>query len=197
MTLADDIRACTLCPLAGRQEAGAQHVPATAGARYQPGGVAVLLDAPDYYEAMAGHLLTGKKGDAFGRMVEEAGLPVEELLVLASVRCHPPNNRLRDYPEALSNCAGWTAAELAAYAPKVMMVMGANAIKTVYGLEATVQGSRGAFLSTPAKHPWGRRVVTCTYHPAAASFDENVGPLIVQDLRAAKHRAELLKEVII
>ena len=88
-------------------------------------------------------------------------------------------------------------AELAAYAPKVMMVMGANAIKTVYGLEATVQGSRGAFLSTPAKHPWGRRVVTCTYHPAAASFDENVGPLIVQDLRAAKHRAELLKEVII
>lgn len=189
MGLADDIRACRLCPLWERQPEGGQHVPATVGARYAPGGVGVLLDAPDYYEVMAGHLMTGRKSSGFTRMVEEAGLALDELLLLASVRCQPVNNRLRDFPEAVSNCAGWTAAELDAYAPKVLMVMGSAAIKTVYGTEATVQGSRGAFLSTPASHAWGHRVVTCTYHPSAASFDSSVEPMIIADLRAAKRAA--------
>lgn len=159
------------------------------------GGVGILLDAPDYYESVSGRLLTGKKGTAFDQMAEEAGLPRVALVLLSSVRCRPPNNRLRDYPEALSNCAVWTAKELGAYGPKVLVLMGSAAIKSVFGTEATVAGSRGQFTSTSAKHPWGRRLVTCTYNPSAAAFDASVGPLIVQDLIAARKAAERLEGV--
>ena len=199
MTLADDIRACTLCPLAGKQEAGAQHVPATVGARYRPGGIAVVFDAPTYYDAKDGKYLAGKNGALFDSLAAEAGLSREDIVVLGAVRCRPPNNRLRDYPEAVANCAVWTKAELDLYQPKVMVLMGSEAIKTGFGADATVARSRGQFLATPAKHPWGWRTATAAYNPAAAAFaggaDSEIGRQIVSDLVGAKRALELLREV--
>ena len=199
MILADDIRACTLCPLADRQEKGAQHVPATVGARYQPGGIAVVLDAPTFYDAKEGKYLAGKNGALFDSLATEAGTPRDDIVVLGTVRCRPPNNRLRDYPEAVANCAVWTKAELDLYQPKVLVLMGSEAIKTGFGAEATVARSRGTFMATPTKHPWGWRTVTAAYNPAAAAFaggaDSEIGRQIVSDLTVAKSALELLRNV--
>lgn len=199
--LADAIRACTLCPLASKQEPGAQHVPATVGARYQPGGIAVVFDAPTYYDAKEGHYLAGKNGTLFDTMAADAGLSRDDLVLIGSARCRPPGNRLRDYPEALANCATWTKQELDLYQPKVLVLMGSEAIKTGFGAEATVARSRGTFMATPAKHPWGWRTVTAAYNPAAAAFaggaDSEIGRQIVSDLAVAKSALELLRNVSI
>lgn len=201
MALADDIRACTLCPLYERQEPGAQAVPPFPGALYQVGGVGVLCDVPRYYEAQEGKSLVGKDGKLFDQLAEEAGLPRATLFLDNLVRHKAPGNRLRDYPEAVANCAHWTALSMAQYNPKVLVLMGATALKQIFGNEATVTGTRGSFAALPAKHEWGARVVIATFHPAAARYNggrgSEIANYIVQDLKAAKRAAELLEGVML
>ena len=176
-----------------------QHVPAEVGALYVPGGIGILCDVPNYYDARAGQPLTlqATAGKLMQELLAAAYMERAELLITDSVRCH--TKRLRDYPEAVSNCATWTTAELLAYQPKVMVLMGGTAIKSVFGADATVGRMRGTFASTPPKHPWGWRTVVCTYHPSAASFeggvDSDIGRLIIGDLMMAKRAAAVLAGV--
>lgn len=175
------------------------HVAGEAGESYRQGGIAIVLDTPNFYDAKAGRPLapTSAAGKLTAELLAAAGMSRADLFITDSVRCH--TKRLRDYPEAVSNCSTWTTEEFQLYQPKVLVLMGATAIKSVFGTDATVGGSRGTFSSTPAKHPWGWRTVVCTYHPSAAAFDggldSDTGRMIVADLLSAKRAAVLLDGV--
>ncbi len=201
MTLADDIRACVRCPLTEKQEDNAKHVPGGAGSLYQPGGVAIIADAPGYYDAKAGVALTTEGRNTPGKMLDEllaiAGMSRDELFVTYSVRCRPPNNRLQDYPEAVITCGGWTEEEMRAYDPAVVVLMGRVALRSVFGADASVMNTRGWHTATKPDHPWGHKVMIATYGPGAASFaggvDSEPAQFIIKDLKAAKATAEALR----
>lgn len=189
MNLADAIRSCTRCPLGEAQEDGNKPVPLYLGPKYPKRGIAVVCDFPRYYDSKAGKPLRGRDGEMFDKLAAQVGLTREMFLLTNSVRCKPPNNRIDDYPEAINACAHWTQTEFETYDPAVVVLMGRVAIRSVFGAEATVAGTRGTFSSTPAKHPWGNRVAVCTFHPGAAGFaggpDSETGKHIVNDLKAA------------
>lgn len=190
VSLADEIRACTRCPLHAKQEPGALHVPGIAGENYTKGGIAVLCEAPGYYEARDGEPLVGKSGLLFDSLLERAGIQRSDLFLTNTVRCRPPNNRIKDYPEAVFACGDWTAKEFALYEPTVVVLMGATALGNVFGADARVGTTRGTLTATNAKHAWGARVYVAAYHPAAAVYgggiDSEVGQHIVNDLATAK-----------
>lgn len=195
MSLAADILACTRCPLHEKQEtfkdgSVGRPVPPAVGSHYKRGGIAVVCEAPGFWEAKEGQPLVGKAGQMFNQLAHKAGLERSSLLLTHSVRCRPPNNRVADYPEAIHACAHWTTEEFTWYTPAVVVLMGRVAIRQVFGAEATVGATRGTLDTTPPKHPWGSRTCICTYHPAAAVYgggeNSDAARFIVQDLMAAR-----------
>lgn len=198
MELADRIRACRTCiTLRSDQEESTLPVPPFVGSEYAVGGLAVICEAPGFYEARDGEPLVGNAGKMFDKLAERAGLSRELFLLDNSVRCRPRNNRIADYPEAVAACSAWTNEVFAEYQPAVVVLMGRVAIRSIFGADATVGATRGTFAATPKKHPWQRRVITCTYHPAAAIYGggehSEVAKQIVADLVAANRAWEVLR----
>lgn len=169
-------------------------VPPAVGTRYRAGGLLVLGDSPGFYETLGkqrGKPLVGKPGELFEALAAEAGIARDDLVLDYMVRHRPPNNRLKDYPEATLACSHWTNIVMATYQPKVVIVFGSESVKHIFGETAGVQNTRGTLNATPPKHPWGHRLVIATYHPSAAIYaggaQSEVGRQIVQDLRTARN----------
>ena len=189
--LALRINTCRQCRLGDLRT---QAVPAAVGAFYERGGMAVMCEAPGAGEDATGMPLVGPAGREFDRLLSAAGVARESLLILNRVRCRPPRNRIADYPDALLGCDPWTAAELAEYNPRVVILMGATAIKPVFG-EKRVGEVRGIQRATGEDFPWGARCWAPTYHPASLfrpSGRQNKG-LITQDMQEAKRTWLLLR----
>lgn len=201
MSLATDLEACVRCPLYAKQDTDrygktAVVVPPEVGHAYRPGGLLILGDSPGFYETLGkqrGRPLVGNAGDLFEQMAQVAGLSRGDFVLDYLVRHRVPNNRLRDYPEAILGCSHWTSLVMQQYDPRVVVVMGSEVIKSVYGAEASVGNTRGTLTSLPAKHPWGRRLVMATYSPSAAVYQGGIGSdvarMIIHDLAAARHAA--------
>lgn len=187
--LATNIRGCVLCPL---QETRKNATPADVGPEYRVGGLAFMAGFPRALEDAAGKpLVSGSArygipaGVLFEQALGMAGLDRGDVLVLNRVRCKPPRNRIGDYPEATANCDQWNVAELEAYNPGVVVLLGGSTVSGVFGAKAKVTHLRGVFRSTGDEFPWGKRVWTATFDPSAAGHQPELLLEIVDDIKQA------------
>lgn len=185
------VHQCQTCRLGAiRDEAGMLAVPAQPGPNYRVGGIGIMCEAPGRDEEQAGQPLVGSAGKLFTKLVRRAGLHRDDLLLLNRIRCRPPQNRIKDWPEAIAACDPWTAKELHAYNPAIVVMMGGTSMTAIFGATAKVTTMRGTFQAKDERHPWGKRVYECSFHPAAAIYgggeNSEVAGHIVNDLRAAK-----------
>lgn len=192
------VHECRLCKLGElRLEGGYLPTPALPGKNYIQGGIAVMCEAPGADEEVRGEPLIGKAGRLADQLFAGAGLLRGDILLLNRVRCRPPANKLKDWPEAVSACDRWTDAELRRYDPSVVVLMGATALTAIFGAQAKVGTSRGTFVAKDDRHDWGKRLYTATYHPAAVAraggIKSELAGLVQADLRAAKKAWEELQ----
>ena len=191
--LVDALRACRLCPLHAKQAPEGVVVPPAVGFGYRPRGLMLLGEAPKYAEAEGkrskGIPFGGESGAMLDTLLAEAELMRDEIILDYTVRHRAPNNRLRDYPEAVMSCGKWTAWMMATYDPGVVLVMGAAPLKEIYGEKAGVGMTRGTLRPLSKRHAWGARVVLASYDPGAAVYgggpQSEVARHIVADLRTA------------
>ena len=179
--LISQILTCQKCRLSQSRNLA---VPAEIGTRYS--GLAIMGEAPGAQEDLKGRPMVGRAGELLERMLTGAGLTRESVMILNRVRCRPPRNRLQDYPEATLNCDEWTQAELAAYQPSVVVLMGKTALQAVFGKLVGVGETRGMMRQTSEEFAWGARSWVATYHPAAALRNPELIPIIIKDLKQAK-----------
>ena len=188
--LAKAVQECTRCPLSAKQEPNTLHVPAEVGKDYHKHGIGIICEAPGYYEAKSGRPLVGKAGQLFDQLVAQAGLSRDQLMLTNVVRCRPPDNNLKDYPEATFACDHWTQLELSVYDPALIILMGATAMSKAFGADAKVGATRGTFTI------WNGRVAAATYHPSAAVYGggltSETANYIIRDIRMAKRVWESL-----
>ena len=184
------VHACRLCKLSEfRLEGGYLPTPALPGKEYHEGGLALLCEAPGADEERVGEPLVGRAGKLTDQLLKAAGLGREQVLLLNRIRCRPPGNRIKDWPEAIANCDPWTAQELRMYNPSVVVLLGATAISSVFGAKALVTQTRGSFLAKDDRHEWGQRVYGASFHPAAGlrtgGITGEVCLTIIADIKAA------------
>jgi DNA polymerase len=196
LTLALAVAGCNkACKLL--TDRGGVPCPAMPGKDYQPGGIALFLEAPGADEeqpltkgAAYGAPLVGRAGKLMNTLLYRAGLTRDEVLVMNRIRCRPPRNRIVDYPDAVLACDDWVQRELATYAPSVVVLCGKVAGETVFGANIGVGATRGTIRHTQPPNPYGDRDWIMTYHPSAAlrhgGAGSNVAELIVTDLMEAK-----------
>lgn len=173
-------------------------MPATPGPRYEKGGIALFVEAPREAEDAVGRQLEPgyrygrpNAGVLVGQMLQMAGLDRDETLVLSRVRCRPVRDRLDDSPEALANCEPWNVEEFALYDPAVVVCMGNNAMRPIFGAKALVTHIRGTARTTGPNHEWGHRTWLATFHPYSVSRTPALMVDVAADLQAA---VELWKE---
>jgi uracil-DNA glycosylase family 4 len=186
---ASAILTCEDCPL---HLTRIHAVVANAGKRYKPGGLAFMTDGPRWQEDEVGLQLVAKVnrgrkngGAIFDELLAEVGLERADVLVLSRIRCAPPRGQFNNFPEAFANCERHTVAELTAYDPGVVVLMGARTIPPVYGAKAKITLVRGTRRATGEKFEWGSRVWVPTYHPSAAVQDADLRSLMREDFRLA------------
>jgi uracil-DNA glycosylase family 4 len=183
MSVADDIRACVRCSLHDKRK---NAVPAEAGSQYQRGGIAIFAEAPGADEDALGRPMVGRAGKLMDDALKEAGLSRDVVVVLNRVRCRPPRNRLQDYPDSILSCDDWVKAELDEYDPRIVVLSGNTAMRSVFGATTNITSVRGTARATGVDFPYGSRVFVPCFHPAAALRNSELKQTIVDDLRLAK-----------
>ena len=135
----------------------------------------IVGEAPGRREDETGQSFVGRSGQLLFRLIEEeVGLTRAQCYSTSVVKCRPPNNRPPQRLE-LEACRPWITQQLVAVAPRVVVVLGASAARSLLGRRDPMSALHGEIVSL------GSATALATYHPAAALRG---GARIVDLLRA-------------
>ena len=158
---------------------------------------AIMLvgEQPGDEEDLRGRPFVGPAGRVLDEALQNAGLARDELYITNAVKHFKwqprGKRRLHKRPDAaeVAACNHWLDAEVAQVKPRIIVALGASALRAVAGMTDSIESARE--LRIP--HVSGAQIV-CTYHPAAILRAEptEAGVLrqhLVGDLRRARELA--------
>lgn len=116
-------------------------------------------EAPGRDEDIKGEPFVGRAGQLLDRMLGGIGLDREQVYIMNTIKCRPPNNR-DPRTEEVEACNLWFEQQLDMLAPKVICLLGRVAAQTVLKTDATLGSLRGHW------HDYKGIPVWVTYHPA-------------------------------
>lgn len=185
-----NIATCHACPLGElRDNTSTVAVPADAGNNYQPGGLAIMAEAPGAQESKQGKPMVGPAGSLLHDLLAEVGLARDDVVILNRIRCRPPGNKIKSKEgiAAVAACDPWLKAELDYYNPGVVLVMGGTALEILFGKMVKVTKVRGHVRYTGPDFTYGTRAWVATFHPAFVlrNHDDVVLHQMVDDVRLA------------
>lgn len=168
--IAAEVRACEQCGLCRTRT----HAVPGEG----PADAAILFvgEGPGQREDEQGRPFVGAAGSLLNQLLLQAGLRRPEVFITNIVKCRPPGNR-DPLPEEIEACRGYLARQIAAIDPRVVCTLGRPASQTL--IDPTLSISR--------EHGRPRELDGVTYvplyHPAAALHQQQLRPLLVEDMR--------------
>ncbi len=121
--------------------------------------VVFIGEAPGRDEDIKGEPFVGRAGQLLDRMLGGIGLDREQVYIMNTIKCRPPNNR-NPHVEEVQACNLWFEQQLEILAPKVICLLGKVAAQTVLQTDATLGSLRGHW------HDYNGIPVWVTYHPA-------------------------------
>ena len=187
--LAGEIKACRKCPL------GATRLNAVPGVGSPEARVLFVGEGPGFEEDHKGEPFVGKSGQLLDRILASIGLSRQSVYIANVVKCHPmqdpanPEARGNDRPpspEETQACRAYLDEQIRVIAPKVLVTLGAVAMRALLG-EPSLRRVRGQWRSyTPAFA--GARAIRLlpTYHPAALLRDPSLKQDVWTDMKNLK-----------
>jgi len=168
--LADEIRACTACPL---HRSARQAVPGEGSAE---SGILFLGEAPGYNEDVQGRPFVGAAGQLLDQLLAGIGLDRGKVFITNVVRHRPPENR-DPLPEEVAACHVWFERHLAALKPKVVVTLGRHAMYKFFP---------GESISRVHGHARKKDGITIfpVFHPAAALHQPSLRSDLEKDFQA-------------
>lgn len=153
--LAERVAACTLCELHKTRKQ-------TVFARGNPDAELCFIgEGPGADEDEQGFPFVGKAGQLLDRMIEAMGLNRDEEIYVANiVKCRPPNNRVPE-PKEMVSCMPYLLEQLGITKPKVIVALGATAVRGLLGPTDGITKIRGTWRLFHSSIP-----LMPTYHPA-------------------------------
>ena len=167
LQLADEIRACTACPL---HRSARQAVPGEGSAE---SGIFFLGEAPGYHEDVQGRPFVGAAGQLLGELLAGIGLDRGSVFITNVVRHRPPENR-DPLPDEITACDVWLRRHLEVLRPRVLVTLGRHAMAKFLPGESIsrVHGK-------PRRHDG--LLLFPMYHPAAALHQPALRTALVAD----------------
>jgi uracil-DNA glycosylase len=116
-------------------------------------------EAPGADEDEQGLAFVGKAGQLLTRMIEAMGFVREDVFIANIAKCRPPENR-QPTPEEMETCIPYLKQQIAAIRPKVIVALGAVAVKGLLQDFTGISKLRGTWMKFDGID------VMPTYHPA-------------------------------
>ncbi|MBM0108119.1 UdgX family uracil-DNA binding protein [Steroidobacter sp. S1-65] len=158
---------------------------------------AIMLvgEQPGDEEDLRGRPFVGPAGRVLDAALRDAGLERKELYITNAVKHFKwqprGKRRLHKRPEAaeIAACNHWLEAEVSQVKPRIIVALGASALRAIGGLTDSIDSARQLQIS----HASGAHIV-CTYHPSAilradAANADTLRTHLVDDLRRARELA--------
>ena len=125
--------------------------------------IMLIGEAPGRDEDVKGKPFVGRAGQLLDRMLASIGLREDEVYITNTVYWRPPGNRTPT-PEEIEACAPFLARQIELLSPKLLVLLGGAATKSILGVSEGIMRLRGKWLTYPCA---GRDLPTLAMlHPA-------------------------------
>ncbi len=138
--------------------------------------VCFVGEGPGADEDRTGRPFVGRAGELLTKMIEACTFTREEVYILNTVKCRPPNNRNPEVAE-IESCRVYLDRQLEVIRPDYIVCLGLFASQTVLRSKLSVGRMRGRF------HTYRGSKVLVTYHPAHLLRDPAVKKEAWSDLQ--------------
>jgi uracil-DNA glycosylase family 4 len=160
--LETEILQCTKCELTSSRK----HV--IFGEGNTNADIFIIGEAPGREEDIQGRPFVGKSGQLLDKILAVCGFTRNEHVFISNiVKCRPPNNRIPTPHEAFT-CMPWLLNQIELINPKILILLGATALKYIAGPEHRITSERGKWIN------WQNRLAMPVYHPAALLRDSSL-----------------------
>ncbi len=123
--------------------------------------ILIIGEAPGRDEDIQGRPFVGKSGLLLDKILSACGFTRKEHVFISNiVKCRPPNNRAPTQKEA-EICMPWLSKQIEIINPKIIILLGATALKYMTGSEHRITQVRGKWLNLQG------RPTMPVFHPAA------------------------------
>jgi DNA polymerase len=126
----------------------------------------------------------GAAGRLLDDLLASIGLRREEVFILNTVKCRPPENRNPQRSETAA-CAPFLTRQLAALQPRVIATLGRHAL-AVFAPSAKIAEVHGRPYAQTESDQHQGAVLFPLYHPAAALHNGSLRPTLERDMAALR-----------
>lgn len=143
----------------------------------------IVGEAPGAEEDRRGEPFVGRAGKLLDEMLRAVGLCRDAVFIANVLKCRPPRNRDPSKAEAAA-CRSYLEQQIAAVAPRLILVVGRIAAQELLGSNAPVGRLRGS------EHDFNGTPLIVTYHPAYLLRSPAQKARAWEDLKLARRCAE-------
>jgi uracil-DNA glycosylase family 4 len=140
--------------------------------------IMLIGEAPGREEDLQGVPFVGKAGKELDKMLQAAGISLDEVFITNVVKCRPPGNRNPESYEMMK-CNPYLVKQIETIRPKVIILLGNIALSLVTGTASGITKMRGKtfeYMAYPA---------IPTFHPAYVIRNPGSGKIVIEDFKKA------------
>jgi len=134
----------------------------------------IIGEAPGKEEDERGIPFVGRAGKLLRKVLKEAGL--KEFYITNVVKCRPPDNRT-PLKKEVESCLPFLERQIAILKPKIILVLGNTALKSVTGENYKLANVRGKILEISQKQ------ILPSFHPSFAMRNKKAKKNLVEDIK--------------
>lgn len=138
--------------------------------------IVFMGEAPGVDEDRVGEPFVGRAGELLNKIIAAAQLKREEIYILNTLKCRPPNNRTPVEVE-VEACRPFFERQLEVLQPKYIVCWGVVAVRALLGGTASIGQLRGKW------HSYKAAKVLVTYHPAYLLRNEDAKRFTWEDIQ--------------
>ncbi len=138
--------------------------------------VVFIGEGPGANEDRQGEPFVGEAGKLLDKILTASTLKREQVYILNTVKCRPPNNR-NPLPAELENCRGFLDRQLDVIRPEFIVCLGSVAAKSLLGTQSSLGKLRKQF------HQYRESKVLVTYHPAYLLITPSAKTYVWEDMK--------------
>ena len=138
-------------------------------------------EAPGADEDLQGLAFVGRAGQLLTKMIEAMGYKRDEIFIGNILKCRPPGNR-PPMPDEMEKCLPYLKEQIVLIKPKVIIALGATAVKGLLNTTTGISKLRGSWLSFEGID------LMPTYHPAYLLRNPPAKKEVWEDLKTVLER---------
>lgn len=155
--------------------------------------IAIIGEAPGADEVLQGEPFVGMSGRWLNYLLNRVGI-MRAACYLGNVTQHrPPNNRIATFDwngKEIQDGLTQLTTDMLEFQPHLCLLLGSTALRAAKGHPKSITNWRGSLFSGAPNTPFAGLKCLASFHPASTLRTYEETPLLLFDLKRARHEAE-------